>query len=170
VRQVVRRDSLRWMYDTTSGPGNYTSADADAASVAIADYWTALAEDDDAALLATTSAAFHEAIGTTPGMCERSRAATEVSREACGHIGTSSRVRVVNGWMIFVCIELADGEEGREVGTFGPQAVEARLLVPIFERGRWVVHVNYVLPSENWQGDTAYLDLSSAPTPDRPIH
>lgn len=148
---------------TRPQPLRWTAPDAAAASMAVADLWAAIQDDDDAAALAATSASIHDQHGTSPGFCERLRESFQVSQEVAGRMGTSSMVRVVDGHMIFMCVDTGPGHQRVSLGAWGPELVNGWALWTALERGRWVVAGTYVPEAERWPEGTEYLDLPHAP-------
>jgi hypothetical protein len=143
----------------------WTSADAEAASMATAEFWGALAADDDASALACTAASIHEEVGTAPGYCERLRTALGASRGRCERIGTSSKVRVVDGLMILMFLEVDPNAPPKDLGSWGPIRVSGWALWMRQERARWVVGGRYIPDEDGWPARTQYLDLPHAPAP-----
>jgi hypothetical protein len=143
-----------------------TPADAHAASAAVADFWQGLAEDNDVLILQVTSTGFQDVHGTAAGVSDRIRDDLIVSREDSALMGTSSKVRVVDGKMVFVCVR-TDGEP-LILASWGPEQREMWRIWTVFERGRWTVGGPY-RNADGWPAGTGYLDLPHAYEPDEPI-
>ena len=151
------------------GPGGYEPADAEAASVAVGDFWRALALDDEALILPLTARQLHDSIGAYPGFSGRLRDSLGVTSEMCDQMGVSSKVRVVEGWMVFVCKDLGQDRGPVVIGTWGPERRHRWALWTVVSAGRWTVGGIYIQPAAGWPKDTTYLDLSHAPPPTGPV-
>jgi hypothetical protein len=142
-----------------------TERDAADASEAVGAFWSALAGDDDLALLRVIDRAGRETSGTNPGVCDRLRAQLGLTADECLTIGTSSKVRVMPGGpMVFMCLKLESGEP-KVLGAWGPEQVHAWALTVTLEGGFW--RVSGTWHGEQWPRDTLYLDLPWAPPPER---
>jgi hypothetical protein len=143
--------------------------DAWAAAQVVGAFWQALAEGDDASAVMVTTAGIHEEVGTEPGFASRLRERLGIDQGACARVGVSSKVRVLQGQMIFPCLDVGEGGQTRPIGTWGPVTIEGWLLQTAVEGGRWRVSGRYLQAAEGWPADTEYIDLPTAPAPEGPI-
>ena len=141
-----------------------TAEDAAAASQGVGAFWQSLAEDDDLAALQATGPEIHVQYGTEAGFAGRLRDAAGITTQQAARIGVSSKVRVVRGTMVFLCLEVDPEGPPLMIGQFGPELRHAWPLEAGFVQGRWAVHRFYVGPQE-WPEGTDYLDLPHAPPP-----
>lgn len=148
----------------------WTAAEAWAAAQVVGRFWEALATDDDALALQVTIDAIHSELGTGPGFAARLRERVSVNQGTAGRVGVSSKVRVVTGQMIIVCLDVGEGSQSRLVGYWGPETTPGWLLRVTVEGGRWRVAGRYHQSDEGWPVGTEYLDLPTAPPKEGPIH
>jgi hypothetical protein len=147
------------MSDETS----LTARDAADASRAVGDLWQALADDDDFLALRVTAEVVHEDLGTDVGFCERLRGALDVTKTIADRVGVSSKVRVVDGTMVFMCIDVGEARASKVIGQFGKELIHAWALTVAAERGLWKVSGTFSSGPE-WPAGTQYLDLPDGPT------
>jgi hypothetical protein len=145
-------------------------ADAVEASAAVVNFWADLAADDDALLMNVTASDTWTSFGTEAGFSDRVRGALEVTAELCGRMVVSSKVRVVEGRMIFVCIPVGEDRQPITLGTWGPEKRHLWAPWTVVERGRWTVGGTYVQSEGGWPEGTEYIDLPYAPDPSGPPH
>lgn len=151
------------------GPGGYEPADAEAASVVVGDFWRTLALDDDALILPLTAPRLHNSIGTHPGFSSRLRDSLGVTSEMCDQMGVSSKVRVIEGWMVFACKDLGEDREPVMISPWGPERRHLWALWTVVTAGRWTVGGIYIQPVDGWPKHTTYIDLSHALSPTGPV-
>lgn len=134
-----------------------TTADAEAAAAVLRALWRALAENDDSAALQLTISEIHEQIGSGEGVAERLSEAFNVDAERAQWIGVSSTVRVVDGAMVFMCIEVEPDKGYRIVGEWGPVRAQGWALYVAVEDGRWRVASTYEQPPDGWPPSISIL-------------
>jgi hypothetical protein len=144
-----------------------TASDAADASWVVGRFWEALSQDDDLAILQVTASTIHEEIGVGPGVAERVRRAFGVAPERAATIGVSSKVRGIDGVMVFMCVDTA--EHPGLIGNLGPELVEGWAIWTAVQGGRWVVAGRYPTSPGGWPPGTEYIDLPHAPPPE-PTH
>lgn len=140
-----------------------TADDAWQAAQVVGRLWEALATDDDALALQVTTSGIHGDLGTHEGFADRLRQGIGVEQSTAGRVGVSSKVRVLQGVMIFPCFDVGEGRSSRLVGSWGPEVLSGWLLWVAVEGGRWRVAGQYQQPDGGWPPDTEYLDLPTAP-------
>jgi hypothetical protein len=146
------------------GPSERDAADA---AQGVGAFWSALADDDDLALLRVIDYAGRDTAGTQAGICDRLREQLGVTPDECRTVGISSKVRVMpGGSMVFMCMKLVSGQP-KVVGVWGPEQIQAWGLTVSLEGGFWRVSGNW--EGEQWPEGTRYVDLPWAP-PREPGH
>lgn len=131
--------------------------------------WLALADDDDETAVELTTASLHEELGGVPGIAANLRDGFGVDRMLAARIGVSSKVRVVDGVMVFMCLEVDRDEGDLRLGDWGPVEVRGWGIYVAHERGEWRVAGRYLSP-DGWPEGTVYIDLPHAPGAGRPKH
>ena len=145
-----------------------TDQDAWAAAQVVGVFWEALALDDDVMALQVTVNAIHDELGTEPGFAARVREALGVDSPLAARLGVSSKVRVVEGVMIFACMEIDPDEGIRRIGQWGPVMLPGWRIPVTVEAGRWRIAGRFDYPGGEWPPHTEYLDLPYAPPSNSP--
>jgi hypothetical protein len=146
-----------------------TAEDAFDAFVAVAALWAALSDDDDVAAIQATSSTMHGELGTDPGFAGRLRERLRIDRDIASRIGVTSKVRVVDGRMIFPGVLLEPDGQPAVLGSWGLEVRQTWALWTVIERGQWVVGGTFATDAGGWPAGTEYLDLPHAPATERPV-
>jgi uncharacterized protein (TIGR02391 family) len=147
-----------------------TDAEALAASQVVGRLWVALADNDDETAFELTTEAVHDELGGVPGLAENLRDGFGVDRMLAARIGVSSKVRVIDGVMVFMCLEVDPKQGYKIVGDWGPVQVRGWGLYVAREGGEWRVDGLYRVSPDGWPDGTVYIDLPHAPSSGQPTH